>query len=294
MKITFKEVGQGDSIVLEWEYLGKKKVGIIDCKSKGGRNPVLEHIKGYTQIEFIILSHPHSDHYSGFEELLEYADKESIVINFFAHTIRNIDKQYWEWFEVGNDESKKLARIIKKANLLHEKGLLIDFEYPVANWQIDLTDSICLKSLSPSHEEIRHYQEYVKLDSRIHKKEASRAANYLSTVFKLKIGNEHILLTADAENLTFERIQNRGHLNGIVFKVCQLPHHGSKNNYYEPFWENIETVPKGKEAIISAGEHEKYHHPDYEVVMRFHDDGYSIRSTNIVNRDGGIFEGYLK
>lgn len=290
MKITFKEVGQGDSIILEWEYQGKKKVGIIDCKSKGARNPVLEHIKDYKEIEFIILSHPHLDHYSGMEELLEYIAEKSIEINQFAHTIKEIGMQYWEWFEVGNDDSEKLARIIKLANLLYEKGLLKQFEYPIVNWQVDLADNIYLKSLSPSHDEIKYYQESVQLDSRIHKKDASRAANYLSTVFKLKIGNEYMLLTADAENLTFERIEKRGHLKGIEFKVCQLPHHGSQKNYYEPFWQNIETAPKDKKAIISAGEHEKYHHPDYEVVKRFHDDGYDVQATNIVN---GMAE-YLK
>ena len=55
MKITYKDVGQGDSIILEWEKNEEKKIGIIDCNRKGKRNPVLEHIVSgeYREIEFL-------------------------------------------------------------------------------------------------------------------------------------------------------------------------------------------------------------------------------------------------
>ena len=41
MKITFKDVGQGDSIIIEWLDDDKRRVGIIDCKKKGRFNPVI-------------------------------------------------------------------------------------------------------------------------------------------------------------------------------------------------------------------------------------------------------------
>ena len=34
MKITFKDVGQGDSILLEWTDDSKNKIIIIDCNKK--------------------------------------------------------------------------------------------------------------------------------------------------------------------------------------------------------------------------------------------------------------------
>lgn len=67
MRITFKDVGQGDSIILEWDKDGKKKIGIIDCNKYFGANPVLSYIKNpenkVEEIEFLILSHPHHDHF---------------------------------------------------------------------------------------------------------------------------------------------------------------------------------------------------------------------------------------
>ncbi|HEV8506975.1 MAG TPA: hypothetical protein VGQ53_16305 [Chitinophagaceae bacterium] len=90
MKITFKDVGQGDSILLEWvDVAGVRKVGIIDCKLKGKANPVIRHIdqNKYEQIEFIILSHPHEDHYSGLLQLLEYVERTGKRISRMCHTV---------------------------------------------------------------------------------------------------------------------------------------------------------------------------------------------------------------
>jgi hypothetical protein len=34
VKITFKEVDQGDSIILEWRHENVNRIGIIDCNLK--------------------------------------------------------------------------------------------------------------------------------------------------------------------------------------------------------------------------------------------------------------------
>ncbi len=74
VEIVFKNVGQGDSIILEWESSeeGTKKIAIIDCNLNKNENPVLQHLieLNLHEIEFVILSHPHEDHFSGFHELL--------------------------------------------------------------------------------------------------------------------------------------------------------------------------------------------------------------------------------
>ena len=70
LKITFLEVGQGDSIIVEWKKNKKLKIAIIDCNSKpGNENPTIDFIKNtnYKEIEFVILSHPHTDHFLDIE-----------------------------------------------------------------------------------------------------------------------------------------------------------------------------------------------------------------------------------
>ena len=88
VKITFKNVGQGDSILLEWNSNNKLKIAIVDCNLYQCTNPTLDYIiqQEIKEIEFIILSHPHTDHFSGFYELLEYCRNNRIRINRFLHT----------------------------------------------------------------------------------------------------------------------------------------------------------------------------------------------------------------
>lgn len=88
VKVTFKNVGQGDSILLEWNQDDEDKIAIIDCNRYLNNNPVLDYIKlkEYREINFMILSHPHLDHFSGFVELLNYCKNNNIKIRRFLHT----------------------------------------------------------------------------------------------------------------------------------------------------------------------------------------------------------------
>ena len=86
-KITFKNVGQGDSIIIEWHEHGQEKIGIIDANLYKG-NPVLDHLiyKNYKCIDFIIISHPHFDHFSGIPQILEYVKDKGIQLKKILHT----------------------------------------------------------------------------------------------------------------------------------------------------------------------------------------------------------------
>lgn len=90
LAITFKNVGHGDTIIVGWQNdLGENEMGIIDChQAEGKPNPAIEHIKkkNYKKIRFMILSHPHTDHFSGFPSLLEFCKKNHITIERFWHT----------------------------------------------------------------------------------------------------------------------------------------------------------------------------------------------------------------
>ena len=82
MNVTFKYIGQGDSIILVWNDSGLVKVGIIDCNNHNGS--ILTHIKSLGSsifIEFIVLSHPHDDHFSGLLDLILYLNDNNIPIN---------------------------------------------------------------------------------------------------------------------------------------------------------------------------------------------------------------------
>lgn len=91
MEITFLNVGHGDSIGLKWNDSGTEKIGIVDCKKNNNSVPTIEYLKSKENlqfIDFIVLTHPHIDHYSGFPELLSYIKNSNIKIkNFGKHYI---------------------------------------------------------------------------------------------------------------------------------------------------------------------------------------------------------------
>lgn len=284
MNITFKNVGQGDSIILEWEDEGKK-IGIIDCNLINRKNPVLDYLKeeDYKSIEFLIISHPHDDHYSGFAQLLDYIEESQITVKWFGHTINQLGKSYWKYFELGVQASRELDYILKKGIHLKSIGLLKKWEIPIERWRMELTAGMFLESLSPSHEEIQAYQNIVKLDPDLNKKEASVGANLLSTVFKITNGTKNLLLTSDAAFETFLRLNNEKSLLGIDFTTVQIPHHGSKKNFSSDFWASLNPQKNEKFAIASAGQNLKYKHPHLEVLQEVGNYKFKIQCTNIVH-----------
>lgn len=286
MKITFKDVGQGDSIILEWSNNGIKKIGIVDCNLRGKNdNPVVAYLEKnkYRRIEFIIISHPHSDHYSGMLDLLLYAEREKVFIERIGSTFMLGDlKDYFKYFEITPHETdllvsirKKWVQMIKSKNIGREETLMDG-----KTMRID--DDLTLISIAPSMQDVRDYQHIVKLDSKVNVKEASRAANLLSTLIKVVYQHYNFLLTSDTEKGSFLRayVNETHHFDGINFHVCQIPHHGSKKNHAKKFWANILNF-KIQNAVASAGQ--GYRHPSLQVLKAFYNSGYEVYCTNIVS-----------
>lgn len=286
-KITFKNVGQGDSIIIEWlNENNENKIGIIDCKKNESLNPILKHIQDFeiVEIDFIILSHPHKDHYSGMKELLTYCFDNNITIKSFFHTLNNdIEVEYWTYFEPNLTNAKELAEVFDIVNNSYDVNLKEIIKLTVG-YTIPFNNTDYLKCLSPSHLEITEYLKALKFIPLKHRMKRSKVANLLSSLFKLKIGDKYILLTSDVEKISFDRIINK---DISLFKdkinvLSQIPHHGSETNHEPNFWSKL-TLNEESEAIISAGEHKLYMHPHFNVINDFNSFGYKINSTNVIN-----------
>lgn len=286
MKVTFKDVGQGDSIIIEWTGPdGTPKIGIVDCKMRGKQNPVLEYLKtaGYKEIAFLILSHPHVDHYSGYLELLEFLETENIPVARMCHTLAFAGvENYWKFFEVSSKDTDLLSSIKKKWFAMNRAGVIRRMDSLIDGKQLRMDDAVTITSISPSHADIQLFYEKVELDEVANEKEASRAANLLSTVLRLSFGDFNYLLTSDTENTAFASAMANEphHFNAVKYHLCQLPHHGSAKNYLPAFWGGIEAF-QIQNAIASAGN--GYRHPSFKVLKTFHDGGYRVYCTNIVN-----------
>ncbi|HYG40492.1 MAG TPA: hypothetical protein VD908_17810 [Cytophagales bacterium] len=299
MKVTFKNVGQGDSLILEWHDDTGRKIGIIDCNKKNKTNPVVDHIgTSYSEIEFLILSHPHSDHYSGYNGLLKHVEENDITVKKFAHTLNNQGNDFYthlKWTEINTEDMEDLQTLVKNVDTLKKKGIIKKVEFISENWSQQLAEGIILKCLSPSPDEVEAYMRLVALEPAKNKKRASSSANYLSTLFSLVKGNDYYLLTSDCELSTFERLMKENQhaeFTGKSLHMGQLPHHGSSENFHPGFWNFIVKNDK-RHAVASSGYHLKYKHPHFDVLRIFHEDGFIIHSTNIVHGSEEFLE-YLR
>lgn len=186
MTINFKNVGQGDSIILEWENNGEKKCGIIDCNRYNGGNPVLLHLQKMQikEIVFIFLSHPHEDHFSGMLELLEYCETQQIQILRFAHTIRADPRMLQAILNTAMPKSgrSKLESLLLKAKMLRESGLIRIAGCAEVDWAIDLNSEWSIRNYSPSEVEIEQYLEQVHNSRRSELEKCSKLANLLCSL----------------------------------------------------------------------------------------------------------------
>jgi hypothetical protein len=282
VKIYFKDVDQGDSIIIEWKEGELTKLVIIDCNTKeDGANPVLEHIKALQNysIEIVILSHPHTDHFSGLNELLDYAQTNQQPIKYFLHTCHSVPANLLSAVR-GRLAKDELTRLFARAKELDKKGIIGGRIYVDSGMPVDfkLEGNWRLKFLSPSSQEIDDYnsKKYSNLDTgKINRGDA----NLLATSIKIFNEIEYVLLTSDLPSHVFDAIWTRN-LSGCTkkMKICQVSHHGSQLSFNAGFWSRIsrsDNVP----AIISFGKND-YGHPSPEVIAGMQALGYDVRLTN--------------
>ncbi len=285
MKVVFFNVGQGDSIILEWESNDELLIGVIDCKRReDGKNPVLEYIKGkkILKILFLVLSHPHYDHFSGFLELLEYCEKNNIKTEYFLHTSQQTP-DYLKTACLTAIATKSIQDLFiylrKSVNESRIKVAIIQGDAP---FKFPLDEKWELIPVSPS---LKEFDDYIKDALPYNLEEDANNnpnANYLSTIIKLynNANNKFLLLTSDAESRSFKRLKSRGDLfpKKHILIVAQAPHHGSKKNHHSNFWKIITPKSNNASLIISVGKN-SYGHPSMDVVNFFKKNDYSISST---------------
>lgn len=303
LNISFLEVGQGDSIIIQWkDDENIDKIGIIDCNLKPGNiNPTIEFLKirNYKKIEFLILTHPHTDHFSGFLSLLDFCERENIKVDIFYHTghyNREYIKSVCEYDEnfilssvngnincIGSPKHKLYSLYLKLDELHQDKKSFLKKVTLVADntAPIRLNNKFELSFLSPGYyDEINLYLKKVaNKEKDFYIIENNPDANLLSTVISISSKDSYVLITSDVVKNTLMRIENEWFCNNSKkIMMTDVPHHGSLNSHIEQFWSNRKNGDKIP-AIFSVGE--GYNHPDKEVVEYFNNH-YKVYTTNFV------------
>jgi competence protein ComEC len=198
MKIAFLDVGQGDSSVIE---LPDRKVMLIDGGSEGnnaGRRVVAPYLwaKGIRDIDILVLSHPHYDHYGGLLYILDNMDVKEVWLNG-----RYADGSETFFQKLGK---KKIPyRILKRGDSFETDDYRVIVLHPYNGFYADSERG----SFSDENSD--------------------------SLVLKIVRNNLSILFTGDIES---EAEENIIHLDGwLKSDIIKVPHHGGRTSSIEDF-----------------------------------------------------------
>jgi len=284
ISITFKDVGQGDSILFQWRVNKKLHLGLVDCNMKGQVNPILEQLKLITEeyfFDFIIISHGHTDHYSGVLGVLNYISATGKTINVVCSTLQPVMFSYLQITQ-SMQENKMLSALINKIEEFYNNGTIKDI-FPIynsiSNFKID---GSVLKCYHPKQ------SDYTKLGKQLNAyidktSKTKPDLNYISTVFFLEFNELVLIFSSDSPKHSLPHLLKDLKDKQVLF--IQVPHHGSRKNYSKSFWKSVSRIDECP-VIISCGS-SRHMLPNTDVIESLAKLGYKIYSTSYVN---GIVE----
>ncbi len=197
LSVHFIDVGQGDSTLI----ISGDRTVLIDAGDSEGGQAVRSYLvsQKVDHLDYIIATHPHSDHTGGIETVLESFETGTLLIPVFSENGKSEDDLY-AWHE--------LNRTAEAAGIAMTEA--------VPGMALDLGIS-SLSVLAPSgdYDEINNY----------------------SVVTELVHGDNSFLITGDAETESEADMLKSGVLEDI--DVLKAGHHGSSTSTGSEFLEIV-------------------------------------------------------
>ncbi|MCC6543823.1 MAG: DNA internalization-related competence protein ComEC/Rec2 [Nitrospirae bacterium] len=243
MRVTFLDVGQGDSAIIE--FPGRKFMvvdggGTFSDTFDIGRAVVAPYLwnKGIRSIDYMVLSHPQRDHVGGLIYLLDQFHVSEVWSN-----------------GITSPATYLFDRRIREKGIRHLK---------VNNNMEQKTIGGCSVQILNPPPDISGFQT-----------ENSRLINDLSVVMKITCNDNSILLTGDIEKEQIRKMDaGRTILRSNIIKV---PHHGARGSVDSNFISYV----RPDIAVISAGYQNSYHHPSAEAISLYKRAGTAIYRTDL-------------
>ena len=244
--IHFLDVGQGDSILI----CGSDKNILIDGGERDKGEGVLADIKelGVKKLDYIIATHPHSDHIGGLIAVLRYAadyddlDIEEIIMPDVPEENIPTSSTYGYFLEgiEKNDLSVTFA----------EYGMTIDIGSGVM--------TIYPPVEGKTYESLNDY----------------------SVCAYLECGETSFFFTGDMEKQEEKDMMEEGYLKGVKASVLKAGHHGSGTSSSDKFLRQLDP----EYVVISCGSGNQYGHPHENALKRFRKYTDEIYRTDLEGR----------
>ena len=258
--VHFIDVGQGSSTLIQEGTSGI----LIDAGEKDYGQVVIDYLKeaGINSLEYVVASHPHSDHIGGLDDVL-YAFP--------------VDKIIMPELEEFNTPTTRVYEDLLTA--IYDNDIATDFIDGERSYIFGLGDNINVEVLGPV--------------------EQISDLNDMSVILRASAFDAKFMILGDAEKGELSSVYKNPmnkllsiHESSFDSDIIALGHHGSSTSIYEPFLDAV----NADVAVISCGEGNSYGHPhkealDYiaknnmnclrtdesgDVVFKVTEDGYSL------------------
>lgn len=243
LRITFLDVGQGDSALIEFPDKTRMLIdggGTFSETFDIGRSVIAPYLwnngnngfPGIRKVDYVVSSHPQLDHIEGLFYVIDKFNTGEVWTNGSDNTA-----------------SFKLRKIIQSKGL---KEVVIDRDS-----EERMIGGCKVKFLNPPVEK------------------GSIKINNLSIVMRVLCKGTSTLFTGDIEASAMEEIAtNKSILESTIIKV---PHHGSKGSIEDSFISAVNP----EIAIISAGYQNQFHHPSPLTISAYENKGTSVYRTDL-------------
>ena len=267
LKIIFSNVQHGDGIIVllpnEETY---ETAMIIDCNDGVKAYNILKEYN-IKFIEAIVISHFHSDHYKGFNILLNKLKNERIKMNNIFY--------YQDRIQRKEDEQKHYKSfLVQICQMAKDKELV-----PISS-VIDGT----------KREKVIYSKDDLKINL-IYPRQIDITGEYeinnCSAIVEIEYKKNKILMTGDLEEDGWFKLYN--YMKEYQKKDClnedivKMPHHGAfyiENENKASSTSEILDFLNPQYAIISTAENKKYKHPNINTIKELKRKGIKILCTN--------------
>jgi len=244
VKITFLDIGQGDATFIEFSD-GEQM--LVDCSEDGRILEALGRVMPYydRNIDYLMITHPDSDHYGGCQEVLERFEIKNIIYNGLY---KEYDPQWQSfWWAKKNEEAKY---------------------YEIDEEDVWTIASTTLHFLYPDHS--------IADNPGIPDYEGETNTNDTSIVFRLEYGENSLLMTGDAEGHVEEYLIAT-YADQLDVDILKLGHHGSDSSSIQEFID----ITSPKHAVASCGLENKFGHPSRRVLKRLERASSTVWRTDL-------------
>jgi competence protein ComEC len=230
---VYLNAGQGDATIVR---LPNGKIMVIDCNTDESPENIVQYLKkaGITKIDYLVITHPHSDHMSGTKEIADNFEVGEVwTTDYTRHKSEESPESYEKYKEAFVAGLRKMER----------EGT--EIKTPTAkNDPIVKDGKLEVRILGPSKS--------VQGDNEdIHEE---------SLALQIKFGKTSFVFTGDTTNEQQNRISDYYPIKDTT--IWHASHHGSMNGANEEVMRKV----KPQYTVIPVGEDNPHQHPHDEAM----------------------------